>query len=305
MTSCAVTRLGEPRRRDQFHVAWQLASVLALGYLAWRWWMLLPDQGGIHGIDARTYWGVPLNDPYPGPQVGLPGAYLYSPAFLQSLTPLRALPWEIFHAVWMAAGIAAAIYMVGPVGAALAIGLLPFVERDLFVGNIHLILGAAMVIGMRYPAAWSVVLLTKVTPGIGLLWFAVRSEWRQLAIAIGLTMAIAAVSFALAPGLWFAWVERLTGGTGTAGSGYMLFLVARLVVAAAMVVVGARTNRAWLVPVAATIAVPIIWPDSLAMLLAAVPLVRFRGSRRMGAAGGQQDASAAAAAHATAGTGPA
>jgi hypothetical protein len=253
---------------------WRLASVGALAYLAWRWWMLLPDQGGIHGVDARTYWGVPLNDPYPGPQVGLPGAYLYSPAFLQVLTPLRALPWETFHGVWMAAGIGAAIYMVGPVGAALAIGLLPFVERDLFVGNIHLILGAAMVIGMRHPAAWSVVLLTKVTPGIGLLWFAVRAEWRQLATALGLTLSTAAVSFILAPALWFQWIERLSGGTGTAGGGYMLFLVARMVFAAALVVVGAKTNRAWLVPVAATIAVPIIWPDSLAMLLAAFALVR-------------------------------
>jgi hypothetical protein len=284
-------------------LAWHVVLVLALAYLAWHWWMLLPDQGGIHGVDARTYWGVPLDDPYPGPQVGLPGAYLYSPAFLQALAPLRALPWETFHALWLAAGVAAAVYMVGPVGAALAIGFLPFVERDLFVGNIHLILGAAMVIGMRYPAAWSLVLLTKVTPGVGLLWFAVRAEWRQLATAVGLTLAIAAVSFVLAPGLWFAWVERLTGGTATAGSGYMLFLVGRLVFAAALVVVGAKTNRAWLVPVAATIAVPIIWPDSLAMLLAAVPLVRWRGSTVTGAATGRPGVSAAAAARPAADTG--
>jgi hypothetical protein len=283
-------------------LAWRLATVLALAYLAWHWWMLLPEQGGIHGVDARTYWGVPLDDPYPGPQMGLPGAYLYSPAFLQALVPLRALPWEIFHALWLAGGIAAAIYMVGPVGAALAIGLLAFVERDLFVGNIHLILGATMVIGMRHPAAWALVLLTKVTPGVGLLWFAVRAEWRQLATAVGLTLAIAAVSFVLAPGLWFAWVARLSGGTGTAGSGYMLFLVARLVLAAGLVVVGAKTNRAWLVPVAATIAVPIIWPDSLAMLLAAVPLVRWRGPRRMGAADGRPGANAAAAARPAADT---
>lgn len=279
-------------------LAWRVAAVLALAYLAWRWWTLLPDQGGIHALDARTYWSVPLDDPYPGPQVGLPGAYLYSPAFLQVLTPLRALPWEIFHALWMAAGIGAAIYMVGPVGAALAIGLLPFVERDLFVGNIHLMLGAAMVIGMRHPAAWSFVLLTKVTPGIGLLWFALRREWRQLATALGMTLAISAVSFVLAPGLWFAWVERLTGDTGTAGSGYMLLLVGRLVLAALLVAVGARTDRAWLVPVAATIAVPILWPDSLAMLLAAVPLVREQGSRRAAAEGGRSGASAAAAGHA-------
>ncbi len=49
-------------------------------------------------------------------------------------------------------------------------------------------------IGFRYPAAWSLILLTKITPGIGLLWFAVRREWRALAIALGATAAIASVS---------------------------------------------------------------------------------------------------------------
>ena len=106
-----------------------------------------------------------------------------------------------------------------------------------------------------------------------------RAQWRSLAIAIGATLAIAMVSFAVAPGLWFQWVERLTGDTGTAGSGYMALLVGRLALAAVLVAVGAMTNRAWLVPVAATIAVPIIWPDSLAMLLAAVYLIRHRPSR--------------------------
>jgi hypothetical protein len=62
----------------------------------------------------------------------------------------------------------------------------------------------------------------------------------------------------------------------------MALLVGRLVLAAVLVSVGAVTNRAWLVPVAATIAVPILWPDSLAMLLAAVYLIRHapKGSPR-------------------------
>jgi glycosyl transferase family 87 len=264
--------------RERLQVAWRVASVVALAYLAWRWWTLLPEQGGIHGVDARTYWGVPLDDPYQGPQVGLPGAYLYSPAFLQALAPFRALPWEVFHGLWTALAIAAAVFMVGPIGAAVAIGLLPFVFRDLFVGNIHLMLGAAMVIGMRHPAAWSAVLLTKVTPGVGVLWFGVRREWRRLAVASGVTLAIASISFLLGPALWFEWIERLTGDTGTAGGGYMVFLLARVAVAGALVVWGALTDRSWLVPIAATIAVPIIWPDSLAMLLAAIPLFRDRRS---------------------------
>jgi hypothetical protein len=276
-------------------IARLVVSALAVAYLAWLWWSLLPGQGGIHAVDSRTYWSVPMSDPYPGPQVGLPGAYLYSPAFLQAILPLRALPWDAFHGLWLAGGILAAIYLVGPIGAALAIGLLPFVFRDLYIGNVHLMLGALMVIGMRYPAAWAAVVLTKVTPGIGLLWFAARAEWRSFAIGIGVTAVVATASFVLAPQLWIEWVQRLTGGSGTAGSGYMLFFVARCLIALGLVVIGARTNRAWLVPVAATIAVPIIWPDSLAMLLAAFALVRWKPASRPAASGARSNASAAAA----------
>jgi hypothetical protein len=173
----------------------------------------------------------------------------------------------------MALGIASAIFLVGPIGAALAITALPFVFRDLFVGNIHLMLGAAVVLGFRWPAAWSFLLLTKITPGVGVLWFAVRREWGALAIALGATLAIAAISFAIAPQVWFDWISRLRGDTNTAGSGYLLSVVARVAVAALLVVIGGLTNRAWLVPVASMLAIPIIWPDSLAILLAAPHLI--------------------------------
>ena len=260
--------------RDVLPLAWRVATIIAVAYLLVRWALLIPDQGGIHGVDARTYWGAPLANTYPGPQIGLPGAYLYSPAFIQALSPVRLLPWEVFHALWTGLSLLALSFLVTPVGAALAITLLPFVFRDVFIGNIHLMLGAAIALGMTYPAAWSAVLLTKVTPGVGVLWFAVRREWRRLAIAVAVTLAISALSFAIAPQLWFQWVARLTGDTGTAGQGYMLLLAARLLVAAGIVAIGALINRAWLVPVAATVAVPILWPDSLAMLLAAVYLIR-------------------------------
>ncbi|HET7520682.1 MAG TPA: glycosyltransferase family 87 protein [Candidatus Limnocylindria bacterium] len=269
---------------DTLALVWRIATALAIAYLLMRWVLLIPDQGGIHGVDARTYWSAPLDNPYPGPQIGLPGAYLYSPAFIEALTPLRVLPWEAFHALWTGLSLLALAFLVTPVGAALALTLLPFVFRDVYIGNIHLMLGAAMAIGMTWPAAWTAVLLTKVTPGIGLLWFAFRREWRALIIAVGVTLAIALVSFAVAPQLWFDWVNRLTGDTGTAGSGYMALLVARLALAAVLVAVAARFDRAWLVAVAATIAVPILWPDSLAMLLAGVYLIRRRPRRDTAAA---------------------
>ena len=261
---------------------------LALAYLTARWVLLLTSPDPIIAADSRTYWGTPYDDPYPGPNVGLPGAYLYSPAFIQALAPLRLLPWEVFHAVWSAIGFGALVFLVGPIGGALAVSL-PFVYRDLLVGNIHLLLGAAIVIGLRHPAAWAFPLLTKVTPGIGLLWFVGRGEWRRLGIAIGVTAAIVMASFAVAPSLWFEWIDRLRGDTATAGDLYVTLIAVRVTLAAALVLYAARSGRAWLVPVAIVLALPILWPDSLAILLASFPLLRWSiaSQHRYAAPGGE------------------
>lgn len=262
----AATRWRNPRLR-------RAVTGLAVGYLVLRWYLLLASNDPVLAADARTYWGAPLNDPYPGPQLGLPGAYLYSPAFLQALTPLRLLPWEVFHALWAALGFASLVFLVGPIGGALAVTFLPFVFRDLLVGNIHLMLGAAVVVGLRWPAVWAFPLLTKVTPGVGMLWFAGRGEWRRLGIASGVTAVVTLASFLLAPDLWADWIARLRGDTETAGDLYVALIGVRLVLAAGLVLYAARANRPWLVPIAAVLVLPILWPDSLAILLACFPLL--------------------------------
>jgi hypothetical protein len=260
-----------------------VATAAALGYLAVRWLLLLVGDDPILGADAFTYWSAPYDNPYPGPQLGLPGAYLYPPPFIQALAPLRLLPWEAFHAIWAALGFGALVFLVGPIGGALAITLLPFVYRDLLVGNIHLMLGASIVVGLSAPMVWVFPILTKITPGIGVLWFAARAEWRRLAWAVGAAVAVAVVSFAIGPDLWFAWLDRMRGDTSTAGSGYLAILLVRMGVAALLVAVAARTGRGWLVPIAVVISLPILWPDSLAILLACFPLIaadiRTRASR--------------------------
>jgi hypothetical protein len=121
------------------------------------------------------------------------------------------------------------------------------------------------------------VLLTKVTPGIGLLWFAVRREWRSLAFALGATAAIALVSFVILPNQWRDWADvvirnALAGKSGTWAS-VPIPLWIRLPFAIAIVVWGARTDRRWTVPVGAMLALPALWYGGLSMLLAVIPLL--------------------------------
>jgi hypothetical protein len=119
-------------------------------------------------------------------------------------------------------------------------------------------------------------LLTKPTLGVGLLWFVVRGEWRRLAIALGVTAALAAAAYVLVPNLWRQWIDYVlaTGVSPNLGNAYALAipLLVRLPAAAILVIWGARTNRPWTLPTAAMLGLPVLWLVGLAMLTGAFAL---------------------------------
>jgi hypothetical protein len=233
------------------------------------------------GQDARCYYQATLADPYLHSSWNDPIAYVYSPAFLQLVSPLTALPWQAFMAVWTAMLIGAVRFLTGP--RLLAAGLLfPFTAMEVAGGNVSLLLAVAIVLGFRWPATWALILLTKITPGIGLLWFAVRGEWRSLAIALGATAAIVAVSWVTIPDAWPQWFEVIVANTGKGGTwaSVPIPLLVRLPAAVALAVWGARTDRRWTVPVASMLALPALWYGGISMLLAVIPLLEERRERR-------------------------
>lgn len=100
-----------------------------------------------------------------------------------------------------------------------------------------------------------------MAPGVGVLWFAARREWRQLAIAVGVTAAVTAASLALAPGAWADFVRFAIANAG-APSPLPLFPVpfaVRLPLVIVAVAWAARTNRPWIVVVAAGFATPALY----------------------------------------------
>ena len=241
-------------------------------------------------VDAFAYWTTRDGSFYDTAETGRIGSYLYSPAFAQALTPLVALPLPIFTALWTALNCAALWFLLGRWSLPSLLFLpIPF---EIISGNVHLLYGVAIVVGFRFSAAWALMLLTKITPGIGLLWFLVRGEWRALAIALGVTAAIVAVSFALDRSAWESWAALLRADLAGAGAGtvetpgwYLAVpLLPRLVVAAVVVAVAGYTDRAWLLPVAVVLALPVVWLNGLAVLAAAVPLWREWRERVVSAA---------------------
>ena len=240
--------------------------------------------------DAHAYYqAAALQDPYRATIQGgfdaVGGLYefKYPPPLAQALAPFRlVLTWPQFLAIWSALLYAVFVVMGGRW--ALPLLVFPPLLGELWLGNINLWIAAAVWLGFRWPAAWAFIILTKITPGIGLLWFAVRREWRNLAIAIGATAAIAAVSFVLAPNLWRDFIEasrtQVAATVDVPRQAAPLSLPVRMIVGALIIVAGALTDRRWLVPVAVALTVPFLWWNVLAILIVCIPLARDDARRR-------------------------
>jgi hypothetical protein len=219
------------------------------------------------GADSFAYWALNIDHPYTQP-MGVLGAFLYTPVAARLFAPASLLSWPPFWWIWLAVMVATTVWLGG--SRFLWLFAFPPVALELYYGNVNLLIAAAIALGFRYPAAWAFVILTKVTPGIGLLWFAVRREWRGLGIAITVTVALAAVSFAVDGRLWSEWLTLLTGPRPPSPDEFPIPLIIRLPVAAVVVAWGATTDRRWTVPLAATLAVPALWIASFS-ILAAIP----------------------------------
>ncbi|OGO53855.1 MAG: hypothetical protein A2V85_11360 [Chloroflexi bacterium RBG_16_72_14] len=243
------------------------------------------------GYDAHAYWqAAALDDPYRATILGGFDAvgglyeYKYPPPIAQALAPVRLLgiPWPAFLGAWTVL-LLVSLAWLGRRWTLLLL-LFPPVLGELWLGNLNILLGVAVVLGMRWPGAWAIILFTKITPGVGLLWFVVRREWRNLAIALGVTAAIAAVSFALAPSLWWDFVEaartQVAATVDVPRQAAPIPLPLRMAAAALLVSWGARTDRAWVLPIAVGLSVPFLWWNVLATMVAAIPLAGWRPDAR-------------------------
>ena len=240
-------------------------SLAGIAVLAW----FAAFGGSWVAYDAYAYWSVDPKAPYHfdfSPDQF--GAFRYSPAIAQLFSLFHLLPWPAFAIGWFVF----LALVVAWLGRRWSLAVLVFVPIvwDAYLGNIEILLAAAMVLGFRKPAAWLFVLLTKVTPGIGLLWFVARREWRNLAIALGATALIVGISYVIAPALWLEWPRSILAVQGRPAP---VATVARVLGAALLVIWGARTNRPWTVIVAGTLALAWLDIKTTALLVGLAPFL--------------------------------
>lgn len=261
------------RRTLALTAAWVLAAVLTVEAVA----VVVVER---FGYDSHAYWMAWQGVMYAG-RPGDSDAYLYSPAFAQLLRIPALLPWPAFATLFALGLLACLVWLLRPLPTRwwLPLGIIGL--NEVVAGNVYLVLAVVAVLGFRHPALWAFPALTKVTPCVGPVWFLVRREWRALAVSVGATVAVVAVSVAVDPAAWRHWVvflgENAGLSTGQPGGALMPPLVLRLPLALALVVWGALTERRWTVPVAMALGTPVIAFGSF-MVLFALPRLLADGA---------------------------
>jgi hypothetical protein len=249
---------------------------LGIAAAAYFWYYLTIQLGGSTPVDATFYWHANSSNLYPNAALGQGNGYVYTPAFEFLAAPWRVLPFLTFVAIYRALLLAILIWLAGPLTLPV---LLTFpVASEITCGNIQLVLAAAIVLGRRWPAAWSIVLLSKVTPGIALLYYVLRREWRYVAIAGAATAAVLLVSLILFWGQWPDYIRLMSKPAPADGPLYLSFWQ-RAPFALAIIVVGAWRGWWWTVVVAAFVALPGWYYISPSLLVGALPYVREHAGR--------------------------
>ena len=234
------------------------------------------------GWDAHAYYVAWSGGLYEAMPTSV-DAYNYSPLFAQVIWPLTFLPWGVFCAVCVVAAATGIAWLVRPLPPVLAVGAWLACLPEILSGNVFWLLAVMAVVGFSHPSAWCVAAFTKVLPCVGPVWFLARGEWRRLATFVVTALGLLAVSVLIDPQAWWDWVDFLQASAAdSSGLVYLspfavsFPLVFRLPLALVVVVVAARTDRAWLVPVSMVLASPVVGWGTFA-LLAAIPRLRGLG----------------------------
>jgi len=226
-------------------------------------------------VDAVAYWlaGTSTNL-YPADWSAVaPGYLFYPPPIAQLSRLIQPVGWQVFIVMWMLVIFASFWYCARRLSLALvAIGIPYFlgVGPDApatflsyaLLGNIQWPLAALSVVAIKRPASWAVLLSTKVSTAIGWWWHVFRAEWRAAAIAAGASGLVVGLSVLLGPDLWAQFIEFAVRNGNFADPPMPLFPIPfwiRIVTGAALLFWGARTNRAWTVPVACGWALPALY----------------------------------------------
>jgi hypothetical protein len=188
--------------------------------------------------DIQNYYEVNLGHPYHEPYLGT-SSFVYSPPAALLVSWLHLLPFPFVATAQRLLQSAALLVLAGPF-TPIAI-FTPQVASELNLGNINIYLALLAIAGLRWPKLWSLVLITKPSCAVGLLWFVARRDWAALRGVLAMTAGFVIVSVILIPQAWVGYFGVVTHPAPTLDGMPVLWL--RLPIAAVVAVVGSL--RTW------------------------------------------------------------
>jgi hypothetical protein len=213
---CARFRPGAPRLRPVEVLALMAlaAAVLTDVTMAWQ---PLRDLGiylkaGEHFRDgAPVYMQTPLTV-QPIDRTGYP--FLYPPFTLPLFGALSLLPVVAAQAIWVGVSVGLGLVALRIIGLPrrwlLPALLWPPLFQGLWVGNVAVPALALYAIGPWLGAGLIIGAAFKSYTGLAALWLVVERRWRQIALGVGLLLALVALTVPLTgAGLWSDWLASL------------------------------------------------------------------------------------------------
>lgn len=208
-----------------------------------------------------------------------PYAYHYPPPVAQLLAPLTLVLSPVAYLIVYRGALLLALWDLAGRRMLQTLALLAFIPMTVAVRieNVDVFMAWAIVLGLRrWPWLFAIGTLVKVSPGLGIVYLAMRRRWRDVAVSITVGLVITGVSFALAPDLWREWLGAINGRSDIIGNSlipvpYSVRAVAGLILAGTGGLIGRRRGELLLVA-GMTIANPGLALNGFAVLAAAVPI---------------------------------
>lgn len=285
---CGVTMTGEDWRRlartSGFMALWILSVFFAVVVV-----QSFVDRGWMGG-DAHAYW---LAGRSPTPyELAAPGhldAFEYSPVFLQLVRPLTHVPFGVFGVGWSLFEAVIFWWMTRGLAWRWRVPVLLLCVPEIALGNINAFLGLVIVFGLARPELWAFTALTKITPAcVGVVWFAVRGEWKAVVRLAVVLVVLAGVSYLFEPSLWSAWFSYLTSHSAEPlprGAWHLhdprVDVGVRLAVACIGTALLARRDVRWPLPMAVIVTVPVFGYSAGQILAMVPPMIRLARSKRV------------------------
>jgi len=264
---------------------WLLAIVALVGFalLAWNLRSPIVEQGATGASDARAYWtaarAVAAGAPVYIATVGEPLAFLYPPIVAEALAPFGSLPLVVFAWGLRALEILALRSILGSWRwSGVALLMFPPLLAEIEAANVNLLVAAALVALIRGDGRWIGLASLPKFSGLAAVPYGLVRDRRGTVVGLIAVAALVAASVLANPGLWSTYLEFLAHMPPADDQFYNVGRVVpswlRLAIAGILTVLAIR--RPVVLPLAVTLASPVLWFNSLSVLIATVPAAGIR-----------------------------